>query len=119
MQNKTMESLKWILFILLGGFSFTSFAQLLDNKKDKQPYYFNICEASGGEVFEVYDHLLSFQYDDKYGKSKEIPLQISNWKMGSEATIMLGKVYGANYFNIDLAKIMPIHYDQVYHMKIE
>lgn len=119
MQSKNMESLKWILCILFVGFSFAGPAQLLDNKKDKQPYYFNICEASDNEVFEIHDHLLSFQYDDKYGKSKEIPLQILNWKMEPLATVMLGKVYGANYFNIDLSKIIPVHYNQVYHMKIQ
>ena len=118
MRNTNMINLRWILVILLWGFPLMATAQLFDNKGDKQPYYFNIGAASRGEVFEIYDHLLSFQYDDKYGKSNELPLQIFNWKMEPEATVMLGKVYGANYFNIDLSKIIPVQYDQIYHLRI-
>jgi hypothetical protein len=56
-------------------------------------------------VYEIQDETLSLQYNDAYGKWKDIPLKIYNWKREPVTTLSLDKAYGLNSFVIDLKSV--------------
>lgn len=92
--------------------------QILDIIGKENPYYIDINHISISNVFEIQDGLLSLQYDDKYGRSKNLPLKVYNWKRDLVAQFELKKAYGKNYFNIRLDHDIILENDRLYSCEI-
>jgi len=93
-----------ILSFLFFPLSLQAQEKTLEQKKS--PYYIDINKAQyQPSVFEVQPEALGLRYDDKFGKSQELPLTIYNWKKEAVAKISLTKTFGLNYFNVKLADL--------------
>jgi hypothetical protein len=93
-----------IILLLILAFAiipYDAWPQVTDAKGDRKPYYLDL-KNSGPQVHELYDDLLSLQYDDRQGKTGSLPLTIYNWRREKVGYYTLRKEYGANYFNVPL-----------------
>jgi hypothetical protein len=91
--------LTFLLFILCWGF------QVIAQSEEKTPYYISINNADGKRINDIVDETLSLEYNDAYGRWKEVPLRIYDWKRMLVATLSIDKAYGLNSFVINLKDI--------------
>jgi hypothetical protein len=71
----------------------------------KTPYYVSINNRPANEIIELQDYVFSFEYNDRFGQWKNIPLKIFNWKREMVATLSLAKILGPNYYNVKLDEL--------------
>lgn len=71
----------------------------------KTPYYININNTPIDNIVDIEEHVMSLEYNDRYGQWKNIALKIYNWKREKIAGMSLAKVYGVNYYNIKLTDL--------------
>lgn len=102
----------------LSATSILTYAQILDVIGKRNSYYIDINQAQLSNVFEIQDGLLSLQYHDKHGRSKNLALKVYNWKREVVAQFELQKTYGQNYFNIQLDNDMVLENDRLYSCEI-
>jgi len=111
MDKKYYHSVLVLAFIMACFAGYKAAAQTAE----KTPYYIDLNTADGARVHEISDKTLSLQYFDSYGKWKEIPLKIYDWKRNLVATLSLDKAYGLNSFVIKLEDIYSDwHLNEVY-----
>ncbi len=106
----------FVIFILT-GYSLVC-AQLRDETGIQNPYYIDMNRSAGSKVFEIQNGLLSLQYQDKHGKTADIPLTIYNWKRELIARYNLIKTFGLNYFNINLGDDLSLELGKLYSCRI-
>src|SRR5436190_415367 len=81
----------------------------------KTPYFIDLNAADGTRSYELRDEMLSIHYSDAYGRNKEIPMTIYNWKNDVVATLNLDKAYGLNSYIINLREFYSSwEFNQVY-----
>ncbi len=66
------------------------------------PYYININSTKKSDVYDIRGGILHIQYNDRYGKEKDITLSIRNWKLETVGSFILDKGLGLNQYTIDL-----------------
>ena len=90
-----------LAFLIIGSSRFHAYAQT----GEKHSYYINLNEADGQHVHVITDRTLSLHYFDAYGRWKNIPLQIYDWRRNLVATLSLDKAFGLNSFVVDMDNI--------------
>lgn len=108
------------LIILIMSTNFSLMAQLPLEINKQTPYYIGINNAESSKVYEIQEGLLNLQYEDRIGISKEIRLQIYNWKLEKAGTFVLEKTFGLNNYTIDLIKKLSVlEGEKNYHCTLE
>lgn len=81
----------------------------------KASYYLNVNAGGGGQIHDISDEKLSIQYNDAYGRWKEIPLKVYDWKRNLVTTLNLDKAYGLNSYVFNLKAVYGAwEMDEVY-----
>lgn len=73
--------------------------------KDNVPYYININRIAEGTVYEISDFKLQLEYNDVYGKTKELMYKIYDWKRTVVATLVMDKSLGLNNYTLNLGDL--------------
>ncbi|HEY3402426.1 MAG TPA: hypothetical protein VGK59_03505 [Ohtaekwangia sp.] len=68
-------------------------------------YYFDISRGNSLAIHDVKEGSLNIQYQDLYGRSKDIPLLIYNAKNEMVGNFTLSKTYGLNHFRINIGQL--------------
>jgi hypothetical protein len=99
--------------VLLLFFACSSYAQELDLKR-KTSHYIDVNKVEKTDVFEIVDGILSLQYQDNFGQSKDFELKVYTWQMKPAAIFSLDKSFGLNNYNIDLNNNFALEADMSY-----
>lgn len=79
----------------------TSGYSQIDLPSDKTIFYWDV-NASAQAIQEINDLNMGIKYFDKYGRAKNIELKIYDWKHAEVVRLQLDKMYGLNYYTVDL-----------------
>lgn len=88
-------------------------AQVVDDKERETAFYIDLNKPTS-RVFEIQSGLLSLRYDDKFARNSTLSLKIYDWRREIVATYSLAKVYGSNYFNIQVASDAVLETGKMY-----
>lgn len=81
---------------------------------DAPAYYMDLAPGNGHAVHVLSEQQLNLKYEDPYGMTDYLTVQLFDWEQKLMETYQLDKSFGINYYAIEMPSLEP---DKLYYLK--